>query len=651
MWTVSLVEDPLHLKGRSDLCADDPTTIVDSFVVRASCSYSQLSASNNDSTNLQVALDEGGHVASVALADYIARRLSSEFLIFQEESTRNEGLMYEYSLEPLDSITMSTSSSRLALSRRRQQLQWRRKQQQQQQSAQKDGKNGNNGHSIPPPYVVERTDIWSKEGILHVDLRLLIQQIVDTDQIMADTDDQGKRSMTVSPDDTKATATATAATMLEQFTKSLDCESLMHHIATVVLQERLRAQLMDNFSAVAFMANHSILPRKSGASQAPMASPPAVPFMAPTDSDMHHTIQVDMGRLCDFLVSLPVGASRGDTAATATSSSLVNGQHHTSATAPLSLSNVISITGLLIPRGVTLIVGGGYHGKSTLLRAIAAGVYNKIPGDGREYCVAVSDAMTVRAEDGRYVNNCNVSAFISNLPSPPPSSSTPSKQAQVEPPKAKTIKTDNSISAMLAREASTKLNNNATPSSLDTTHFSTGEASGSTSQAANVVEAVEMGSTAFLVDEGTKTRMKTRTLATSMNSHNKTSNSSWNIITDSFSLSTRIRRPDVSAANFMARDGRMRALVMDESITPLLYRVNGLYSHHGISSIVVVGGVGDWLDVPDKVILMDRYLCKDATAKARSISRQFSHGHVQYAGRGVVHRLEWPRSGTPSTLR
>ena len=96
---------------------------------------------------------------------------------------------------------------------------------------------------------------------------------------------------------------------------------------------------------------------------------------------------------------------------------------------------------------------------------------------------------------------------------------------------------------------------------------------------------------------------------------------------------------DVSAANFMARDGRMRALVADESITPLLYRVNGLYNSHGISSVIVVGGVGEWLDVPNNVILLDKYIASDATKKAESISRQFSYGHVQYAGRGVVHRL------------
>jgi hypothetical protein len=106
-----------------------------------------------------------------------------------------------------------------------------------------------------------------------------------------------------------------------------------------------------------------------------------------------------------------------------------------------------------------------------------------------------------------------------------------------------------------------------------------------------------------------------------------------------------------SAANFMARDGRMRALVMDESITPLLYRVNGLYNTHGISTVVVVGGVGDWLDVPHNVILLDKYVVSDATAKAQSISRQFSYGHVEYAGRGVVHRLQWEKKGTPRLRR
>jgi len=226
----------------------------------------------------------------------------------------------------------------------------------------------------------------------------------------------------------------------------------------------------------------------------------------------------------------------------------------------------------LIPQyfaGITLICGGGYHGKSTLLRTIACGVYNKLPGDGREYCVTRNDAVVVRAEDGRYVSNCNISAFVTNLPFAAP-------------------KNDEEQSSFF---------------------FSSSEASGSTSQATNVVEAIEMGASVLLVDE------------------------------------------DTSAANFMARDGRMRALIQDESITPLLYRVNGMYDSLGISSIVVVGGVGDWLDVPHQVLLLNRYICHDATKKARSISEQFSYGHVQYAGRGVVHRLPWEKALTPRSRR
>lgn len=216
------------------------------------------------------------------------------------------------------------------------------------------------------------------------------------------------------------------------------------------------------------------------------------------------------------------------------------------------------------------------------MRAIALGIHNKIPGDGREYCVTTRSAVSIRAEDGRYVQNCNISAFISNLPFAP-------------------------------RNKLTNATDNST-----TKRFSTKEASGSTSQATNVSEAIEMGATTLLVDE------------------------------------------DISAANFMARDGRMRSLVSNESITPLLYRVNGLYNTSniyrqneagGVSTVVVVGGVGDWLDVPHTVILMEKYQVYDATKKAKSVSETFSYGHVQYGGRGVVHRLEWDDEGTPLQRR
>ena len=424
---------------------------------------------------------------AVALADYVARHLASKLS----------------HAEVKDSIRMETLDLRTHGHSRRKRR---------------------NGVSALP-FMFERSDIFYDRttGQLNINLRLLIYDAMVEDEV-------------INPE-TKAAASLSTLLMF-------DSDDLMNHLAISVLQDKLRAEVRTR-NAVAFVADGSILPRKSGASSAPMSSPPAVLFEAPAESPLAQNVVVDLGHFYKFLRRSP--------------GSQLNGT---------SSHTTICLRGLLIPRGISLIVGGGYHGKSTLLRCIASGIHNKIPGDGREFCVTVDDAVTVRAEDGRYVNNCNVSAFISNLPTPP-----------------------------------------GLDKALDTTHFSSGEASGSTSQAANISEAIEMGASAFLVDE------------------------------------------DVSAANFMARDGRMRSLVMDESITPLLYRVNGLYKSKGISSIVVVGGVGDWLDVPDSVILMDKYLCKDATAKARSVSKQFSHGHVQYGGRGVVHRLDWESGGTPVPRR
>lgn len=69
-----------------------------------------------------------------------------------------------------------------------------------------------------------------------------------------------------------------------------------------------------------------------------------------------------------------------------------------------------------IPEGVTLIVGGGFHGKSTLLQALERGVYHHIAGDGREMVITRQDAVKVRAEDGRNIEKVNISAFINNLP-------------------------------------------------------------------------------------------------------------------------------------------------------------------------------------------------------------------------------------------
>lgn len=191
------------------------------------------------------------------------------------------------------------------------------------------------------------------------------------------------------------------------------------------------------------------------------------------------------------------------------------------------------VAGMGIPEGVTLIVGGGFHGKSTLLRAVERGVYDHVPGDGRELVVTRSDAVKIRAEDGRRVARVDVSPFVGALPTGDP-----------------------------------------------TDDFSTDDASGSTSQAANILEAVEVGARLLLVDE------------------------------------------DTSATNLMTRDGRMQQLVTTdaEPLTPLVDLVRPLYRDHGVSTVIVVGGSGDYFDVADHVIQMDSFLPREVTGRAHRIA-------------------------------
>jgi predicted ABC-class ATPase len=180
------------------------------------------------------------------------------------------------------------------------------------------------------------------------------------------------------------------------------------------------------------------------------------------------------------------------------------------------------------------VAGGGFHGKSTLLSALSWGVYDHVPGDGRELVVAMGDAVKVRAEDGRSVAGVDISAMIGEL-----------------------------------------------PGGRSTEGFSTPNASGSTSQAANIAEALEIGTSLLLVDE------------------------------------------DTSATNFMVRDERMRGLVRREPITPFVDLVGPLHRLLGVSTIVVVGGVGDYLDVADRVILLEDYAASDATGRAREVVGRF----------------------------
>ncbi|MFQ5906546.1 MAG: P-loop domain-containing protein, partial [bacterium] len=231
--------------------------------------------------------------------------------------------------------------------------------------------------------------------------------------------------------------------------------------------------------------------------------------------------------------------------------------------AAFTTPNSGTITGMAIPEGVTLIVGGGYHGKSTLLRAIERGVYNHIPGDGREFAITDPAAVKVRAEDGRRVEKVDISAFLTNL-----------------------------------------------PTGKDTRSFSTDDASGSTSQAANIVEAIEVGARLLLMDE------------------------------------------DTCATNFMIRDKRMQELVSKdkEPITPFLDRVRDLYSEFGVSSILVLGGSGDYFDVADTVISMDTFQPRDVTAEAKTVAVKYQTQRMSETAhefQKIIQRAPLSRSFNP----
>lgn len=292
----------------------------------------------------------------------------------------------------------------------------------------------------------------------------------------------------------------------------LAAAGLVRHVEIVEDQVALRGQLATR-GLVAFLAEDSALPRASGADDRPLAD--AVPLAVPAELAVELTAP-HAGRL----------------------------------------------RGLGIPEGVTLIVGGGYHGKSTLLAAIAQGVWDHAPGDGRERCVTIASAVSVRAEDGRAVTGVDLRPFLAHLPGDRP---------------------------------------------VD--RFTTTDASGSTSQAAAIVEALEAGATALLVDE------------------------------------------DTAATNFMIRDARMRRLVPEaaEPITPFLDRVRQIREERGVSSVLVIGGAGDWLDVADRVVRMEAYRPADATAAAREVVRALPLGAGAPRARGPWPSAA-PRIPDPASL-
>ncbi|WP_454951063.1 ABC-ATPase domain-containing protein [Corynebacterium matruchotii] len=266
--------------------------------------------------------------------------------------------------------------------------------------------------------------------------------------------------------------------------RNLDGDAATAQVTLLRDQEALRRQLAD-LGLVAFVGNGAILPRQAGNSDLPLEQG-TTPFTSPKSLEVS--------------ITLPSGRT---------------------------------VTGMGIPEGIVVIIGGGYHGKSTLLHAIEQGVYPHIAGDGREWVITRADATTIRAEDGRPVTGVDISPFINNL-----------------------------------------------PSGTDTRSFMTANASGSTSQAANLMEAVAAGASTLLIDE------------------------------------------DTSATNFMIRDERMQQLIpaKDEPITPFVQRVRPLFTEKGVSTILVAGGSGAFFDVADYVIAMNSYVPSDVTSAAHELA-------------------------------
>ena len=276
------------------------------------------------------------------------------------------------------------------------------------------------------------------------------------------------------------------------FYRNLDPEALRKAICLAEDQAFIRQELKKR-SLAAFVSDGAILPRESGISSRPMKN--SVPFVSP------ESLRVSM--------ELP---HRG------------------------------TITGMGIPCGITLIVGGGYHGKSTLLNALELGIYDHISGDGREYVITDPSAQKLRSEDGRFIKDVDISLFI-----------------------------------------------NVLPNKKDTLCFSTEDASGSTSQAAGIVESMEAGSKVFLLDE------------------------------------------DTSATNFMVRDSFMQRVICREKepITPFLERARDLYEKAGISTILVAGSSGAFFHIADTVIQMDNYHPVDITAVTKKLCQEYPLSDIE----------------------
>lgn len=302
---------------------------------------------------------------------------------------------------------------------------------------------------------------------------------------------------------------------LSLFYSALNKDDCINYIQVCEDQVYLRKQL-PNHNLVAFIANGSILPRRSGVSDKPLSLEDAVPFKSPPQLEIE-----------------------------------------------LTAPHKGKVKGMGIPPGITLIIGGGFHGKTTLLEAVKQGVYNHVPQDGREYVIALKNAVKIRAEEGRSIQKVDISPFINNL-----------------------------------------------PRGKNTQKFSTPNASGSTSQAANIMEALELGTDLLLIDE------------------------------------------DTSATNFLIRDPIMQKIVPNnkEPITPFIDQVKNLFKQYKTSILMVMGGCSDYFEVADQVIMMDTYLPALVTNQAKQMiknKKDKRNNEIPGCFGAITERIPLPESINP----
>lgn len=298
------------------------------------------------------------------------------------------------------------------------------------------------------------------------------------------------------------------------FYKNLPAKEIEEVLFLAKDQQAVREELKKR-GLLAFVANGSVLPRESGVCDRPMKD--SIRFVSP--------------KSLEVTLKLP---HRGE------------------------------MSGMGIRKGITLIAGGGYHGKSTLLQALERGVYNHIAGDGREFVITDETALKLRAEDGRRISEVDISLFINHL-----------------------------------------------PNGRDTRCFSTLDASGSTSQAANIMEGIEAGSHLLLIDE------------------------------------------DTSATNFMVRDDLMQRVITrsKEPITPFLERAKELYEKADVSTVLVVGSCGSYFFIADTIIQMDNYRPVDITQETKELIKEYKAPKVQAPGFALPSRRRKMKLGSASAKR